>query len=201
MGKTIQFCGDSFCADTDEISWTIILASKLGAKITGVGSHGTAHENVFKSFRPDTTYTVICWTDANRVHAPGREYAALPGLAQRFHPNSPTFTKAEGKFWSAALGYYKYLHSVEYARERQERELYWFDQTVLSQANSKIVHLFGFENIYTFVNGYTHNETIKSMYKTLHSGLKRDTYPNHLSPEDNASLAAEVYKHLSQNHE
>ena len=198
--KTIQFCGDSFCADTDKISWTTILANKLDARIIGVGVGGTAHETVFKTFKTNATYTVICWTDANRVHVPTRDHAALPGAARRFHPNNSSFKKSEGRFWTAALGYYKYLHSIDYVKQRQQRELYWFDQTVLSKSNSKIVHLFCFNKTYTFDNRFTHDKPIKSMFNTLEPN-KNVTYSNHLSPEDNDDLAQQVYAHLEPTHD
>jgi len=200
MADTIQFCGDSFCADTDEISWTTILAKKLGAIIIGKGRRGTAHETVFKTFKTNATYTVICWTDANRVHVPTRDHAALPGATRRFHPLSSSYKKSEGKFLTAALGYYKYLHSIDYVKQRQQRELYWFDQTVLSKSNSKIVHLFCFNKTYTFDNGYTHDKPIKSMYNSLEPD-KNVTYSNHLSPEDNDNLARQVYTYLELTHD
>src|SRR5210317_2211748 len=102
MPDTIQFCGDSFCADFDEISWTTKLAKKLDAVIVGKGVPGTAHEQVFKTFSLDTTYTVICWTSADRVYVEDRPYAALPSAVRRFHPNLE-FEKSQRNFQSSVV--------------------------------------------------------------------------------------------------
>lgn len=190
-GKTIQFCGDSFCADVDEISWTYKLAKKLGATNTGKGAGGTAHEHVFKTFSLDTTYTVICWTSADRFYIPDRTYAATPNTVRIFHPNFE-FEKSQKNFWNSVVAYYKYIHSSTYARDRQARELYWFDNVGLHNTKSKIVHLFCFVNTYEFSNGYTHNKPLKKIFNTSEPD-KNIIYSNHLNEEDNDSLAQLVY--------
>ena len=54
--KTINFCGDSFCArdtleeDKLKYSWTSLLANKLNYKIIGGGKPGAAYEHAFRSF-------------------------------------------------------------------------------------------------------------------------------------------------------
>ena len=50
MTRTINFCGDSFCASKDKESWTIILSNMLGYKIYGIGKKGTAYEHAIKTF-------------------------------------------------------------------------------------------------------------------------------------------------------
>ncbi len=182
--KTIQFCGDSFCTDTNDNAWTAILAKKLGAIITGKGRGGTAHEFVFKTFNTNATYTVICWTDANRVHIPSRDFDVSSAMADSYGHKTD-------KLWAAALIYYKHLHNNTYAELRQSRELYWFDHSLLSQSKSKIIHIFNFQNLYTFTHGYTFEKTLSSMYKTW--GPTNNIYCNHLSYEDNQLLAEEVY--------
>ena len=182
--KTIQFCGDSFCADTDDTAWTTILAKKLGATITGKGRGGTAHEYVFKTFNPKTTYTVICWTDANRVHIPGRDFDVSSAMAGAYANKSD-------KLWAAAYVYYKHVHNNTYAELRQQRELYWFDYSLLSQSNTKTIHIFNFKNLYTFKHGYTFEKPLASVYKTY--GPTNNIYSNHFNHDDNKLLALEVY--------
>jgi len=191
MANTIQFCGDSFCADVDEISWTYKLAKKLDAMIVGKGAGGTAHEHVFKTFDFNTTYTVICWTSADRLYIQDRPYAALPGVAKNFRPNTIA-SRSERAFWCAVVAYFKYLNSTYYCNDRQTRELYWFDNVYLPNTKSKIVHLFCFLKTYGFINGYTHHTPIKSMFNTNEPD-KRIKYSNHLNEEDNDSLAQLVY--------
>ena len=186
--KTIQFCGDSFCTDTNDNAWTAILAKKLGAIITGKGRGGTAHEFVFKTFNTNATYTVICWTDANRVHIPSRDFDVSSATAGAYEGKSD-------KLWAASHIYYKHVHNNTYAELRQSRELYWFDHSLLSQSSSKIIHIFNFQNLYTFTHGYTFEKSLTSMYKTYAS--TDNIYRNHLSYEDNKLLAEEVYSKLT----
>ena len=190
MIETIQFCGDSFCLDTDDNAWTTILANKLGVVLTGKGKGGTAHEYVFKTFNPNATYTVICWTDASRVHVPSRDFDVSSATAQAYSKPNDSFPVTD-KLWPAALVYYKYIHNISYAELRQQRELYWFDQSVLSQSKTKIIHIFNFKNLYTFTHGYTFEIPLSTRFKTY--GPSNDIYSNHLSHKDNKLLADEVY--------
>ena len=66
----INFCGDSFCEQACEQSWTTHLANALDAKIVGLGRGGTAHERAFKTFSPSADYTVFCWTEPHRLYHP-----------------------------------------------------------------------------------------------------------------------------------
>ena len=44
MKRTINFCGDSFCAGLEPGNWCDNLASRLGAKVVGKGKPSTAYE-------------------------------------------------------------------------------------------------------------------------------------------------------------
>ena len=70
MTKTINFCGDSFCANTGEDSWTTILSRLLGYKICGTGKNGASYEHAIKTFDPTATATVFCWTEIHRIYHP-----------------------------------------------------------------------------------------------------------------------------------
>jgi len=190
MPDTIQFCGDSCCADTDDNAWTTILAKKLGAIIIGKGKGGTAHEYVFKTFNPNATYTVISWTEASRVHVPDRDLDISPAVQAYSTPND--IFPVTDKLWPAAMVYYKYIHNTSYAELRQQRELYWFDQAVLSQSKTKIIHIFIFKNLYTFTHGYTFEIPYTTRFE-IYDEASNDLYSNHLNHKDNKLLADELY--------
>ena len=50
-----------------------------------------------------------------------------------------------------------YLYEDDVSKERQIRDLYWFDNEVLSKYNGQIIHLFGFDVTYKFKNGITYD--------------------------------------------
>ena len=194
MPKTIQFCGDSFCADTCSNSWTTVLAGFLGATLIGKGRGGTANENIFNTFTSDATYSVFCWTDANRLYLHDIDYdinyaTALADRKKSLHH-------------AAALAYFKVLYNTEYNLKRQYRELFWFDHDILAKSNTKAVHLFCFENTYSFTQGFTFPEPLINMFQhkhQLHDVNKNATYVedasyvNHLTHQDNKLLSEKVY--------
>ncbi|MGB1932775.1 MAG: hypothetical protein ACPHL8_06960 [Flavobacteriales bacterium] len=179
--KTIQFCGDSFCAHVN--GYPSILANLLNAKIVGLGKSGTAHEQAIQSYQPDVDYTFFAWTEATRVHHPTR---------------STTFGESELKkdtsnFHDAVYNYYKYIMDFDYHTQRQIRDLYWFDKEVLSKSSSKIIHSFGFKITYTFENGLNLPQALSTgMVPTYDDNL------NHLSDEKNKKLALYLFHKFTE---
>ena len=194
--KTIQFCGDSFCADTTPNSWTRILAVLLGASIASKGVLASAYENVFNTYRSDVTYSVFCWTDANRLYIHDSDFALNEATARTF--------KNKGKRLNAAHMYFNYLNDTDYNYKRQSRELFWFDHAVLSKSKTKAIHIFCFKNTYNFTNGYTFPKPIAEMYNYEHKFLDKfqgrlkhgtkTVFKNHLTLEDNHIFADLLFK-------
>lgn len=194
MPDTIQFCGDSFCADIDANAWTTILTKKLDAEIIGKGAGGTAHENIFNTYNPNATYSVFCWTDAHRLYLHDINYDINYATARE--------NRKKSIHHAAAHAYFKILSHTEYNYRRQYRELFWFDHDILSKSNTKAVHLFCFKNTYTFAHGYTFPQPLSEMFDYEHRvedtgvGVKASpdtTYLNHLTHQDNKLLAEKVY--------
>ena len=179
--KTIQFCGDSFCGHIE--GYPSKLANLLNAKIVGLGKPGTAHEYAINSFKPDVDYTFFTWSEAIRI----------------YHPTRPiTFREAENKkdiskFHNTAYNYYKYIMDFDYYTQRQMRDLYWFDNEVLSKSTSKIIHSFGFRITYSFTNGF-------NMPQALSTGLvpTYDNRLNHLTTENNEKLAHYLFHKFTE---
>ena len=56
--------------------------------------------------------------------------------------------------------YYMYLYDDEFSEEKQIRDLYWFDNEVLSKYQGKAIHLFGFKQTYNFKHGITYDKIL-----------------------------------------
>ena len=192
MSKTINFCGDSFCAHPGKDSWPIILSHLLKYKIIGLGKGGVTNEHIMKSFNPDTDITIFCWTDPHRIYHPTIVLNRAT-IEQNLHTS---------KIHAAADQYYKYLHSSEIDLERRDRNLFWFEEKILKKYKGKIIHLFSFLNsIYPFKYGKVID---KPLYRLLlESGnftgktTQDGDYPNHMKKETNAKLAKYLYKLLA----
>ena len=186
--KTIQFCGDSFCESTKDGSYLTILSNKLNTKIECVGVAGAAYEHAIQSFNPNIDYTVFCWTEPQRLYHP--IYAINYATAKA--------RQDEHIRHKAAHLYYEHVHNTTWFTDRQFRDLYWFDKEVLSKSNSKIIHCFGFENSYSFDNGYTMSKPIRQVFRiglnmSVASGEQKGYY-NHLTIEHNKLFADYLYK-------
>ena len=183
MTKTINFCGDSFCANKSSESWTTILSHMLGYEIFGTGKNGTAYEHAIKTFNPKVDVTVFCWTEPHRI------YHATESL----NMTSVEEKKHKSRVHAAAHEYYKYLHSYEIDFDRKERDFFWFDEKILKHYKGKIVHLFSFENaIYPFKHGVVVRKPLELAKKGFSS-----IYPNHMTKENNRKLANSIYKLLT----
>jgi hypothetical protein len=199
---TINFCGDSFCAcggprnhiwkkelvDKEaQFAWTTILAAKLGADIIGFGAAGTAHENCFKTYDDTADYTVFCWTEPHRLYHDN--FGISMSTADKF--------KQDKKIYATAYLYYKYLHDVDLAIARFQRECYWFDHAILTNYKGKCIHLDCFANLYTWNVGIKHSLGILNDRRPLrdHPGDPDDDQclPCHLTVKQNVELADELF--------
>ena len=181
--KTINFCGDSFCIYTknSDVAWTTLLASKLNTSIIGYGKSGAAHEHAIKTFDDTADYTVFCWTEPHRL----------------YHVKYPlSIVSAENdqhkhRIYGAANVYYKYLHNMDLAIERYNRDLYWFDSIVLSKYKGLAIHIPCFTTIYKFTNHININTPINKLRDNpgKMNVPKTLEIANHMTKQQNAMLA------------
>ena len=217
--KTINFCGDSFCQNEQvSAAWTKLLADKLNASIVGWGKGGYAHEHAIQTFDDTADYTVFCWTGAHRIYVDKTYSINLWKLEAMFNPDElglspamksqqPTPTNRD----KAAYAYYKYLSNIDLELQRQLRDLYWFDNVVLPKYNGIAVHIFCFNNTYTFTNGISVSDILYQKtreYKLLDNNpdykLQEDdyeAYANHLTEQENSRLADKIYNIIKEHHE
>ena len=175
MANRINFCGDSWCADTvTPYSWCVQLANRLDAEIVGSGLNGSAHEHAIQTFDPTAEFTVFCWTHCDRL----------------YHPERPIkFGSSERSQRQAAVEqYYKWLHSHEYAKERQRRDFYWFERTHLSTYKGSILHIWCFDNLYDWTTGHVYPHRLFPFYDK-----SDDQAVNHMDERTNLSVAKSIY--------
>jgi len=156
--------------------------------IVGEGISGAAHEHTIQTFNAEADINIFCWTEAQRFYH--KTYYINGSSIERLIKQ-----KTKMPVYQAAGIYYKYLHDFEYAEKRQYRDLYWFDQEILSKYKGTAVHLWSFQNIYMFKHGITMTQPITKVFQTYPEKSELPTL-NHLSLEDNKKLAEIVLKYL-----
>ena len=183
MPKTINFCGDSFCASKAPESWTKLLADHLGYTMIGRGRSGSSHENAIKSFNSKADMTVFTWTHSSRLYY--KDKIINQTTATEYAETDPVL--------AAAKSFYEHLFDEDYQNLRQHRELYWFDHTHLKQYKGEIVHLWCFNETYKFTTGTVIPGELKNL--ALASPLTEQHY-NHMTKKLNHQLAKSIYKRI-----
>jgi hypothetical protein len=176
--KTIQFCGDSFCAD--EEGYLSTLSNLLNAKIVTKGEQGSSQEHAILTFNSDVDYTVFCWTEEHRIYHSQRDDLNM-AICESMKDSSD--------YYLAGSIYYEKLHDFNWAERRAYRDLYWFDREVLSKSKSKIIHCFGFKNRFNFAHGYILSKPISSIFNTQKTFVTKKKVFNHMNERDNDLFA------------
>ena len=151
---------------------------------------GSAHEHAIKTFKEHADITIFCWTEYNRIYH--KKYSFNFGSVQEHLLQNKAKSK---RAFLAANAYYQYLHYENLAKERQIRDLYWFDHCVLEKVNKTFLHLFCFEITYKFKNGINTSLILKNDFETAYGANDPNIY-NHLTIEDNKKLAEQVLHFL-----
>lgn len=185
--KSVNFCGDSFCVDIAEWSWTAQLANLLDSKIVGRGMGGSSHEHAIRSFDSTVDYTVFCWTEENRLYH--TEYGLNTQTAITY--------ANKNNIYKSAYAYYKFLHDSELSKERFIRDLYWFDRERLANYKGICVHLFNFKKLYKFDNGYNYETLLRDI--CIPNASYDPLSYNHLSKETSTQLANSIYEIIANN--
>ena len=186
MRRTINFCGDSFCAGLEPGNWCDNLASRLGAKVVGKGKPSTAYEYAIKCFDPSADYTVFLWTESHRLYHRKLLCTYRSGV-KHFNNLKPVELLS-----ATAEIFYRQFYDKEYFDELQMRSLYWFDKEVLADYKGTAIHLFCFEKTYHFENGLNVDH-IMADYK------EEDDVDgsNHYSFENNSWFASKLYETIT----
>jgi len=189
MKRTINFCGDSFCAwigSAKTPSWGDHLIKDLNLKLIGMGKASTAYEYAIKSFNPNADITVFCWTSAKRLYHKDYISNYQTGVLKL-----PSYKRSEILSITAEI-FYREFYSKQYFNTLQMRSLYWFDKEVLSQYKGLAIHLFCFEKTYHFENGI-------NVDHILHSTANYEkSYPSHFDEKTNKWFADKIFNVISE---
>ena len=158
----IGFYGDSFCSEKYNYhskfhkykTYIQMLEESLDADIVNLGIGGSSYYDLIlhQFVKPYPDICIFTWTDPNRLYHP---------TIRNLTPGSFGFFARldEGSFFSpvykAAKMYYKHLHSDDKAKLECSALLEYFDNRILKDVDSKIIHLWCFEKTYDFKNGTT----------------------------------------------
>jgi len=139
--KTIGYFGDSFCAGREPESWCVLLADRLGARITHWGEPGKSIWTTFfkfnhlnrKSLLPDIC--VLCYTEPYRLYHPSLTLSA----------NTEPLPGVDTNVYRALEQYWIHLHSYEKDELAYEYALKWFDHDILQNIRDRtIVQMWSF---------------------------------------------------------
>jgi len=179
--RSINFCGDSFCGSSKKDSWTINLSEKLDATILGFGKGGAAHEHAIQSFDHTADFTIFCWTEASRIY-----HASYP-----LNFSSCESLRKENSVYEAGYQYFQHIHNLTHHRERQKRDLYWFDHEVLSQYEGIAISLWCYNKTYNFVNAHNFDLSPLKSISTRAQGTV-----NHMNKSANQLIAKKIFNHI-----
>jgi len=132
--KTIGFFGDSFCASTDNNSWTELLANKLNATIVNRGKNGSSIWTAILDFDkcrnsnsiPDVN--IFCWTNPQRLYHPTKA------------TNMGTMLKEKSSLADAVRKYYAYLYFKDKEILNYKFTLEYFENFILKNIKDKKIY-------------------------------------------------------------
>ena len=196
----IGFYGDSFCAyyDYPEYNtWVKLVSEHYKCKCVNTGQLGTSiYDLLFMQF-PKKDYPeiiVFAWSRPERLFD-----RVVRGLKPQYIGKH---IGPETEIYDAATMYYKHLYDEEKMFFDWAAAMRHFDQTVLNNVNSKIVHTFSFsktfnidKNVYgyDFIHGKTLDRALMDYAEEADSFGKNA--PNHLyGPDINIKVANDVIK-------
>lgn len=195
---TIGYFGDSFCAGREPESWCVLLAEKLGARVTHWGEPGRSiwtsimkfNKLIARSQVPDIS--VFCWTEPYRLYHPKLILSA----------NTQPLTGVDPNIYRSLDDYWKYLHSYDKDELAYEYAIKYFDQNVLSKIDKNILQMWSFRPFETagkdagirLTSGTFIDESMFAFSKK--DGDKDGWGPgtiNHMTIEQNKEWADKVY--------
>ena len=204
--KTIGFFGDSFCASTDNNSWTTILAKKLNCDIKNIGVDGSSIWKAILDFDkcrnsnsiPDIN--IFCWTNPQRLYHPTTA------------TNIATMLKKKSSLADAVRKYYAYLYFEDKENLNYKFTLEYFENYILKNIkDKKNYQIFSInpkdcntpslevDLNYNFINEFSllqfSEHTIKNH---INKHWKDEITFNHMSVEKNQKLADYFFQKIIQ---
>lgn len=186
----IGFYGDSFCCEVTNPhsvlkgydTYIKKIKKHYRADIVHLGVGGSSvWDVILDQFKLDNVpdVCIFCWTDYNRLYNTKLRNLTLGSVTNKPLKDYSVNDLLNRNVISAAKEYFTHLHDFEKARIENIAAMQYFDLNVLSKVNSKIIHLWSFENQYTWQHGTTINTPLNSF-------VQEETWAaNHLNGEEN----------------
>jgi hypothetical protein len=199
----IGFFGDSFCMEMSNPhsllknydTYLYKIKKYYSADIVHLGQGGSSYwDTILKQFPSVATpdVCVFCWTDYHRIYHPtirNLTHGTTVNLKLKDMRLSNIFNY---KTVEAAKQYFNYLYDEKKSKEEMISALYRFDREVLSKlTNTKIVHMWCFNNIYEWQNG----TVLPAVLNSLAHGSS-DLAPNHLEGRDRNDQLATMLREI-----
>lgn len=161
----IGFYGDSFCCEISNPhsilknydTYIKKIKNFYQADIVHLGHGGSSvWDVIIQQFDinniPDIC--IFCWTDANRLYNKNVRHLTMGSVCGKKKLKDISF----GDLWhirtvNAAREYFTHLYDFEKSNLENLAAMQYFDNNVLNHVNSKIIHLYSFENVYNWRHG------------------------------------------------
>lgn len=202
----IGFYGDSFCSDlySDTESETYIKKTidYYNADLISLGVGGSSVWDVILLQFPKDLSTVpdVCiftWTSPDRLF-----HRTVRKITHQFHKSTSKDTELK----NAVEQYFIHLHDQEKSVMEAVSAMHFFDNKILSQVNSKIIHLWSFGNSYGEAGvelagaGYEFTNGVDTKLNLSTLATLDTVYPNHISSDKNNQLIFETIKQAINNY-
>ena len=187
----IGFYGDSFCCEVDNPHSLINgyetyikkLKKHYDADIIHLGVGGSSIWDVILQQFDTNNIPDICifvWTDYNRLYNKNLRNLTMTSLENKIWKDYSLQDITRRDVINAAKEYFKHLHDFDKARIEAIAAMQYFDTTILSKIQSKLIHLWSFEEQYTWTSGTTVNTPLIKFVKTDQKGFD-NCAANHIS--------------------
>lgn len=161
---TIGFYGDSFCCETSTPhsiakgyeTYIAKLKKHTDAKIVHLGEGGSSvWDVILQQFNPADVpdVCIFCWTDNTRLYNKKIRNMTYGSIKDKKLKDITLLELFHRGIVNAAKHYYNYLYDPDKHELEYKSLLYYFDKEILPSVNSKIIHLWSFENTYKWSNG------------------------------------------------
>jgi hypothetical protein len=178
----IGFYGDSFCCEVTNPhslvkgydTYIKKLKNHFDADIVHLGVGGSSiWDVILQQFTIDNApdVCIFVWTDPSRLYNKNLRNLTMTSLENKIWKDYSLKDITYRRTINAAKEYFKHLYDYDKARIESIAAMQYFDTNVLSIVNSKIVHLWSFEEQYRWKHGTIIDTPLNSFVQKDQQGL------------------------------
>lgn len=160
----IGFYGDSFCCEISNPHSILAgyetyikkIKDHYDAEIVHLGTGGSSvWDVILQQFNADDVpeICIFCWTDPYRLYNKNVRNITYGSLKNKKIKDYKLSDLIYYRTISAAKKYFEYLYDSEKSQIEYQAALQYFDNNILKNVKSKIIHLWSFEKKYVWNNG------------------------------------------------